>query len=52
MIGHEEVMMPKDGFFPAVGMLSAREKVKVDLHPLTGWLVIISTQLNVDIFIC
>nr|CAB3266542.1 SPRY domain-containing protein 3-like [Phallusia mammillata] len=35
-VGQKEVMMPKGGFYPAVGMLSLNEKVKVDLHPLTG----------------
>ncbi|CAK8673078.1 unnamed protein product [Clavelina lepadiformis] len=35
-IGQREVTMPKSGFYPAVGMLSNNEKVKVDLRPLSG----------------
>lgn len=35
-VGRREVAMPKGGLYPTVGMLSCREKVKVDLHPLTG----------------
>lgn len=35
-IGQKEVCIPKGGFYPTVGMLSISEKVKVDLHPLTG----------------
>lgn len=35
-IGETSVLLPKHGFYPAVGMLSADEKVKVDLKPLTG----------------
>lgn len=35
-IGQKEVCIPKGGFYPTVGMLSSAEKVKVDLHPLTG----------------
>ncbi|XP_063219657.1 SPRY domain-containing protein 3-like isoform X2 [Bacillus rossius redtenbacheri] len=35
-IGHREVCIPKGGYFPTIGMLSIREKVRVDLRPLTG----------------
>lgn len=35
-IGAKDVCIPKGGFFPTVGMLSSDEKVRVDLHPLTG----------------
>ncbi|XP_076353032.1 SPRY domain-containing protein 3-like isoform X2 [Tachypleus tridentatus] len=35
-IGRKEVCIPKGGFYPTIGMLSSEEKVKVDLHPLTG----------------
>lgn len=35
-VGQREVAMPQGGLFPTVGMLSLKEKVKVDLHPLTG----------------
>lgn len=36
IIGQKEIFIPKGGFYPTVGMLSTAEKVKVDLHPLTG----------------
>lgn len=36
IIGQKDVVIPSGGFFPTVGMLSSAEKVKVDLHPLTG----------------
>ncbi|TRY96103.1 hypothetical protein DNTS_015574 [Danionella cerebrum] len=36
IIGRREVVVPEGGFFPTIGMLSSREKVKVDLHPLSG----------------
>ncbi|XP_054161506.1 SPRY domain-containing protein 3-like [Oppia nitens] len=36
IIGQKDVSIPKGGFYPTVGMLSTAEKVKVDLHPLTG----------------
>ena len=36
MIGHREAVLPPGGFYPTVGMLSSDEKVRVDLHPLTG----------------
>lgn len=35
-VGKREVPLPRGGLYPTVGMLSCREKVKVDLHPLTG----------------
>lgn len=35
-VGRRQVAMPVGGLYPTVGMLSRREKVKVDLHPLTG----------------
>lgn len=37
IVGTKQVSIPKGGFFPTVGMLSSCEKVRVDLHPLTGW---------------
>lgn len=36
IIGRREVVVPAGGFYPTVGMLSSGEKVKVDLHPLSG----------------
>ncbi|XP_062871911.1 SPRY domain-containing protein 3 [Trichomycterus rosablanca] len=36
IIGRKEVVVPVGGFYPTVGMLSSGEKVKVDLHPLSG----------------
>lgn len=36
IIGQKEIPIPKGGFYPTVGMLSTAEKVRVDLHPLTG----------------
>ena len=36
IIGQKEIAVPKGGFYPTIGMLSSAEKVKVDLHPLTG----------------
>lgn len=36
LIGLREVSVPRGGFFPTIGMTSCNEKVKVDLHPLTG----------------
>ncbi|CAN8010808.1 unnamed protein product, partial [Ixodes pacificus] len=35
-VGRREVALPRGGLYPTVGMLSRKEKVKVDLHPLTG----------------
>uniref|UniRef100_A0A8C1I6J7 SPRY domain containing 3 n=1 Tax=Cyprinus carpio TaxID=7962 RepID=A0A8C1I6J7_CYPCA len=36
IIGRREVVVPAGGFYPTIGMLSSGEKVKVDLHPLSG----------------
>ncbi|KAL4655573.1 SPRY domain-containing protein 3 [Arapaima gigas] len=36
IIGKREVVVPPGGFYPTIGMLSSGEKVKVDLHPLSG----------------
>ncbi|KAG5282573.1 hypothetical protein AALO_G00057490 [Alosa alosa] len=36
IIGRREVVVPMGGFYPTIGMLSSGEKVKVDLHPLSG----------------
>ncbi|XP_063064211.1 SPRY domain-containing protein 3 [Engraulis encrasicolus] len=36
IIGRREVVVPTGGFYPTIGMLSSGEKVKVDLHPLSG----------------
>ncbi|XP_051961691.1 SPRY domain-containing protein 3 isoform X3 [Xyrauchen texanus] len=36
IIGRREVVVPAGGFYPTIGMLSTGEKVKVDLHPLSG----------------
>ena len=36
MIGKKEMIIPKGGFYPTVGMLSSGEKVRVDLQPFTG----------------
>ncbi|XP_066841711.1 SPRY domain-containing protein 3 isoform X1 [Anser cygnoides] len=36
IIGKKEAAVPRGGYFPTVGMLSSGEKVKVDLHPLSG----------------
>lgn len=36
IIGQKDIHIPKGGFYPTVGMLSSAEKVKVDLHPLSG----------------
>ena len=36
IIGKKEVMLPKGGFYPTVGMMSAQEKVRVELKPLSG----------------
>ncbi|CAN7939206.1 unnamed protein product [Ixodes hexagonus] len=35
-VGRREVALPRGGLYPTVGMLSRKERVKVDLHPLTG----------------
>ena len=36
LMGRREVGLPPGGLYPTVGMLSSGEKVKVDLHPLSG----------------
>ncbi|KAJ8260123.1 hypothetical protein GJAV_G00177310 [Gymnothorax javanicus] len=36
IIGRREAVVPTGGFYPTIGMLSSGEKVKVDLHPLSG----------------
>nr|XP_013813945.1 PREDICTED: SPRY domain-containing protein 3 [Apteryx mantelli mantelli] len=36
IIGKKDAVVPAGGYFPTVGMLSSGEKVKVDLHPLSG----------------
>ncbi|KAK5924122.1 hypothetical protein CgunFtcFv8_001024 [Champsocephalus gunnari] len=36
LMGRREMRVPPGGLFPTVGMLSSGEKVKVDLHPLSG----------------
>ncbi|GAB6026660.1 SPRY domain-containing protein 3, variant 2 [Chamberlinius hualienensis] len=35
-IGSKDVVIPPNGFYPTVGMLSVAEKVRVDLRPLSG----------------
>ena len=35
-VGKTDCLVPRGGFFPVVAMLSAGEKVKVNLQPLTG----------------
>ncbi|XP_008292014.1 SPRY domain-containing protein 3 [Stegastes partitus] len=36
LMGRREMVIPPGGLYPTVGMLSSGEKVKVDLHPLSG----------------
>ncbi|KAJ0036375.1 hypothetical protein NQD34_005052 [Periophthalmus magnuspinnatus] len=36
LMGRREMVVPPGGLYPTVGMLSCGEKVKVDLHPLSG----------------
>lgn len=36
LMGRREVGVPVGGFYPTIGMLSSGEKVKIDLHPLSG----------------
>ena len=36
IIGKKEVMLPRGGFYPTVGMMSSQEKVRVELKPLSG----------------
>lgn len=37
VVGRREVGLPVGGFYPTIGMMSTGEKVRVDLHPLSGW---------------
>ena len=32
----KDVRIPKGGFYPTIGMMSSKEKVRVDLRPLSG----------------
>ncbi|KAJ7999266.1 hypothetical protein DPEC_G00213650 [Dallia pectoralis] len=36
VVGRREVSVPAGGFYPTIGMMSTGEKVRVDLHPLSG----------------
>ncbi|XP_054641966.1 SPRY domain-containing protein 3-like [Dunckerocampus dactyliophorus] len=36
VVGRREVALPAGGFYPTIGMMSTGEKVRVDLHPLSG----------------
>lgn len=36
VVGRKEVAMPSGGFYPTIGMMSTGERVRVDLHPLSG----------------
>ncbi|XP_062314730.1 SPRY domain-containing protein 3 isoform X1 [Osmerus eperlanus] len=36
LMGRRQVAVPPGGLYPTIGMLSSGEKVKVDLHPLSG----------------
>lgn len=36
VVGRREVALPLGGFYPTIGMMSTGEKVRVDLHPLSG----------------
>ncbi|XP_051280194.1 SPRY domain-containing protein 3 [Dicentrarchus labrax] len=36
LMGRREMAVPPGGLYPTVGMMSSGEKVKVDLHPLSG----------------
>ncbi|XP_055725193.1 SPRY domain-containing protein 3-like isoform X2 [Salvelinus fontinalis] len=36
VVGRKEVAVPAGGFYPTIGMMSTGEKVRVDLHPLSG----------------
>lgn len=36
IVGRREVALPLGGFYPTVGMMSTGEKVRVELHPLSG----------------
>ncbi|KAG8007897.1 SPRY domain-containing protein 3, partial [Nibea albiflora] len=36
VVGRREVALPVGGLYPTIGMMSTGEKVRVDLHPLSG----------------
>lgn len=36
VVGRRELRLPVGGLFPTIGMMSSGEKVRVDLHPLSG----------------
>lgn len=36
IVGKKDVVLPRGGFYPTVGMMSSQEKVKVELRPLSG----------------
>ncbi|KAF7663967.1 hypothetical protein LDENG_00195200 [Lucifuga dentata] len=36
VVGRREAALPLGGFYPTIGMMSTGEKVRVDLHPLSG----------------
>lgn len=36
LVGRKEVALPSRGFYPTIGMMSSGERVRVDLHPLSG----------------
>ncbi|KAL3058432.1 hypothetical protein OYC64_010575 [Pagothenia borchgrevinki] len=36
VVGRRDVALPVGGLYPTIGMMSPGEKVKVDLHPLSG----------------
>ncbi|KAK1900824.1 SPRY domain containing protein 3 [Dissostichus eleginoides] len=36
VVGRRDVALPVGGLYPTIGMMSTGEKVKVDLHPLSG----------------
>ncbi|TNN81313.1 SPRY domain-containing protein 3 [Liparis tanakae] len=36
IVGRREVALPVGGLYPTIGMMSTGEKVRVDLHPLSG----------------
>jgi len=35
-IGKKDTTIPRGGFYPTVGMMSCKERVRVDLRPLSG----------------
>lgn len=36
VVGRKEMILPAGGLYPTIGMMSAGEKVRVDLYPLSG----------------